>query len=447
MKLVGLRTRPSRNGKCFSYFLDYIDLDGKRRRVSLGHADRHRAERQRAQKERELRMGIVAPRSMRLSEFLRDSLSRTGDQIRESTVIDYRSAMQDFIGVVGDMDFRKVTQTDGEKFRQLLLDRGNSPATVAKKLRSIKRFFALAVERDQLDKNPLRYIKPPKTAKKSAKKRIRVYSDDERKRILKAASETHVPKDLDWTLMVRLALTTGMRKSELLNLTWADVDFSELSIEVQPKDSTRETWPWKIKDSDCRTVPLTDALADDLAKLQQTRPDGYPYLLVPPGRYEYIQGHLRPKGKWTLSNPRNKVISNFKKCFDAILAKAHVQHGTFHDLRKTAITSWFRQGLSEHDVMTLAGHSNFRTTHQFYLAVADDLVDRARVASTEFLARSWRAPHTTKRNEEGRQAQGVAGQRLTERGRRDSNPQPSDCLSDRPFRRDEMRLCPHFGEA
>jgi hypothetical protein len=32
-------------------------------------------------------------------------------------------------------------------------------------------------------------------------------------------------------------------------------------------------------------------------------------------------------------------------------------------------------------VMILAGHSIFATTHQFYLAVAADLVDRARAVS------------------------------------------------------------------
>jgi integrase len=59
-----------------------------------------------------------------------------------------------------------------------------------------------------------------------------------------------------------------------------------------------------------------------------------------------------------------------------------VDKGTFHDIRKTAITNWFRQGLSEYDVMKLAGHSDFATTHRFYLAVADDLVARAREATT-----------------------------------------------------------------
>jgi len=31
--------------------------------------------------------------------------------------------------------------------------------------------------------------------------------------------------------------------------------------------------------------------------------------------------------------------------------------------------------------MNLAGHVDFKTTHKFYLAVADDLKDRARKAS------------------------------------------------------------------
>lgn len=41
---------------------------------------------------------------------------------------------------------------------------------------------------------------------------------------------------------------------------------------------------------------------------------------------------------------------------------------------------WFANGMSEYEVMRLAGHSDFATTHKFYLAVADGLVDRARVA-------------------------------------------------------------------
>jgi len=76
------------------------------------------------------------------------------------------------------------------------------------------------------------------------------------------------------------------------------------------------------------------------------------------------------------------VINNFTRQFGEILTLAKVEKRTFHDIRRTAITSWFRQGLSEYDVMTLAGHANFETTHKFYLAIADDLISRARKAVT-----------------------------------------------------------------
>ena len=46
---------------------------------------------------------------------------------------------------------------------------------------------------------------------------------------------------------------------------------------------------------------------------------------------------------------------------------------------------WFANGMSEHDVMVLAGHASFATTHEFYLAVADDLIGRARAATAQGL--------------------------------------------------------------
>ena len=39
--------------------------------------------------------------------------------------------------------------------------------------------------------------------------------------------------------------------------------------------------------------------------------------------------------------------------------------------------------MSEYDVMILAGHSNFSTTHSFYLAVNQDLIDRARQVAAD----------------------------------------------------------------
>jgi hypothetical protein len=56
---------------------------------------------------------------------------------------------KEFISVVGDIDYQQVKQKHGEIFVRACLDRGNSPATVAKKPHKLKRTFQLAVDRGQ----------------------------------------------------------------------------------------------------------------------------------------------------------------------------------------------------------------------------------------------------------------------------------------------------------
>ena len=96
-KLVRLRMRPSRDGKSFRYMLDYVDHSGRRRQISLGHTDKRRAERQRQEKELELRVNVSGPVSMKLSDFFRDSLARTKGQVRTTTLKETAKSMNDFI--------------------------------------------------------------------------------------------------------------------------------------------------------------------------------------------------------------------------------------------------------------------------------------------------------------------------------------------------------------
>jgi len=383
-QLVKLNKRPLYSGRGFTYFLRYTE-NGKRKWETLGHSDRRKAEKQLAQKEKELQMGYVEPDSMRLKAFAKDSLIRTGDQIRESTRHEIEAAMNDLIETIGNIDFRDVAIAHGEVYRQTCLDRGNSPATVSKKLRHIKRTFQLAVNRKQLDENPMQHIAMPK----AAKKKINIYADAQCQRIQKATQECANiwdPKtSIKWELIITVALATAMRRAELLNCTWADIDFDAQTIEVNPKQNTKDTWEWLIKDSDRRTLPLTGEIIQMLADHQVQQPEGYPYVFVPPTRYDYIQNVLRPNGKWTLTDARLKMVNNFRRQFNIILRKAGVKNGTFHDIRRTAITMWFANGMNEHDVMVLAGHSSFATTHEFYLAVASDLVPRAREATAKGL--------------------------------------------------------------
>jgi len=388
-QLVKLWKRPSYDGKRFTYYLLYTDEQGKRRQKSLGHADARKAERKRAQLERELRMGIVEPDSMKLSEFLKDSSRRTRGQVRESTLYQARIAMEHFMRVIGDIDYRHVKHEHGELFVQACLDSGNTPATAAKKLRHVKRLFQLAVDRGQLEENPLRCVKQPRRPKK----KVRVFSKGECSRLIRAAREyqaqqlaknSRVRQPIEWELLIRAALCTGMRRGELLNTTWKDIDFERKTIDVAPKRKTPETWEWHIKDTDRRTLPLTDEMLHLFAQYQAEQAEGYPYVFIPTHRYDFIQ-QLRAEDRWTVEDGVSP-INNFDDAFKKILNRAGVENGTFHDLRRTCLTNWFANGLSEYEVMHLAGHACFATTHTFYLAVREDLIERGRAASTKAMA-------------------------------------------------------------
>ena len=78
---------------------------------------------------------------------------------------------------------------------------------------------------------------------------------------------------------------------------------------------------------------MTDELTQLLVDHQSRQLEGYPYVFVPPARYDYIQRELRAAGLWTYSDSRLKVVDNFGRDFGVIRRRAGIEDGEFHDLR------------------------------------------------------------------------------------------------------------------
>ena len=110
-------------------------------------------------------------------------------------------------------------------------------------------------------------------------------------------------------------------------------------------------------------------------------------MFVPPVRYDEIQQirqgitSKRGKSSWTYEDARINIIPSFTDFYNEIRKKARIQeHKTFHDLRRTAITNWFYEGLEINEVMKISGHSKYETCLKYYLSVKDDLMNKARKA-------------------------------------------------------------------
>jgi integrase len=221
---------------------------------------------------------------------------------------------------------------------------------------------------------------------KGKKKIVRIYSEAECRRMLKTArdliSDRNEKTTMKWDLLILIALQTGMHRGELLNMAWSDIDFDEYVVDITGKDDTDETWEWKIKNHEERTVPISGNTTKHLIALQEKCPPGYPYVFIPQARYDFIQKEHRAKGDWTYSDSRLDIYNNFYKQFGSIFRRAGIKKkGNFHDCRSTALSNWFAQGLSEYEIMRLAGHSSFETTHKFYMAIKNDYLEKARQAN------------------------------------------------------------------
>ncbi|HUW18026.1 MAG TPA: tyrosine-type recombinase/integrase [Sedimentisphaerales bacterium] len=188
-------------------------------------------------------------------------------------------------------------------------------------------------------------------------------------------------------MLIIVAMCTAMRRGELLKTTWRDIDFDRQTIDFSPKKNTAYTWEWRIKDTDRHSLPLTDKVVQILAYYQSRQANGYPYVFIHPKRYDHIK-LLRQQAKWSVCHGICPV-NNLTRQFKAILKLAGINHGEFHDLRRTCLTRWLCNGLAEYDVMNLAGHAEFETTHRFYLAVQEDLLQRAQRATTQAMSNNF----------------------------------------------------------
>jgi len=188
-----------------------------------------------------------------------------------------------------------------------------------------------------------------------------------------------------WCAFFSLAYGSGLRRNEVLHLTWNDVDFENQLVKVTGKKDTKHTLEWDTKSRKNRVAPMTSESSQHLAELYAKAEEGFPYIFISPDRLKRIRERQRA-GTWT---PRSQVINNLDRYFRAIRIRSGIGKCTLHDLRRTAITNWAKK-LPIQVVQILAGHSEIATTRKYYLAVRPEDIALANNLVDEILARTPR---------------------------------------------------------
>ncbi|MCK4573061.1 MAG: site-specific integrase [candidate division Zixibacteria bacterium] len=206
---------------------------------------------------------------------------------------------------------------------------------------TLRTIFNLAIKWGYLKDNPARGITKLKV---NDSKSQRFLSKEECQRLLDACPEQLYPVYFTF-------LNTGMRKAELENLEWSDIDFKRRKIKIRRKED------WQPKTGE-REIPISDSLLDLLQSLKDknTRTVNSDYVFC-----HKDGGKLRTK-------LREKLISIAKKAEIEDLTRVHT-------LRHTFASHLVMSGVDLPTVKKLMGHSDIQTTMIYAHLAPDHLAD------------------------------------------------------------------------
>ena len=220
-----------------------------------------------------------------------------------------------------------------EKYRTKRKNDGKKPATINKEVGILRRMFNIAIDNGWMRKNPaLKCAVKPMFVENTEKKILTI---DEEKRLLSACKD-----DCEYIKPIIIcALHTGMRKSEILNLKWQNVDLNNRLITILVQKNRKKSY-----------LPISDTLAEELNKLYILKTSDYVFV-----------------------NPlTNKPYVNIRNTYTKVLKQAKITNFNFHSLRHTACTRMLEKGVEIDVVKEIMRHSNISITLEVYNHINQD---------------------------------------------------------------------------
>ena len=172
--------------------------------------------------------------------------------------------------------------------------------------------------------------------------------------------------DLEIGIMILVCL--GIRRGELMALTWMDIDFDNKRVNIDKSAVEVKTGEYITKDpkseSGKRIIEAPDILIDFLRR----------------EKVEYLKRKLQHGAEFqdnnlVVSQPNGQpyTADYYTHKFKKLLKKHGLKHIRLHDLRHTNATFMLKLGVSTKIMQKNLGHSTFNTTMDTYSHVLDDM--------------------------------------------------------------------------
>ncbi len=283
--------------------------------------------------------------------------------IRLSTYVKYRKLLNSYIiPGLGHIALQKLTPQQVQFFYASKLRQGLAPKTVSCIHGLLHKALDTAVKWNLVARNVCDVVSPPRVAKTE--------------KVVLTMPQVHTllahVREHRLEALLTVALTTGMRRGEILALRWQDVNLEEPSIQVRrtvdfiPRYGFIESETKTEKSR--RKILLAGFVAEALQRhrlrqeqLREQLEDGWvdKDLVFPNGWGDYLSP--------------NSLL----KVFGRILKEAGLPHMRFHDLRHSAATILLGMGIHPKIVQEMLGHSQITMTLDTYSHVLPSMQGEA----------------------------------------------------------------------
>ena len=298
----------------------YIDYYCEGRRVREP-ASKRKAE---AEEMLEARKTDIKRGEFRLPGKRKIKFEKFADEYLEYAKVNKRSWERDDVilrhlkPIFKDISLSKINPKHIEDYKRKRLEKVKPP-TIDRELALLKFMFSLAIKWKYTNENPVKEVKFFNLHRKME----RILDHKEAKQLLEAASER-----LKSVLII--ALNTGMRRGEIFNLRWNDVDFDKYFIFIK---ETKSGVP--------RKVPMNSLVASTIKSIKQES--------------DFVFCHPKTKDR----------IKSVQIAFENARERAGIRDFRFHDLRHTAASWMIAAGIDLVTVKEILGHADIKTTMRY----------------------------------------------------------------------------------
>jgi integrase len=308
-----------------SWYIDF-HYEGKRYTEKVGKVAKSVAEEKLDIKRSEVIRGEWKPKVVKTSfeKFKDEYLEYSRANKKPKSSLRDECSLKHLSRFFGGKALSEISSFMVEKYKLTRREEKAEPGTVNRELACLRHMFNMALRWKKAQTNPVREVK----FMKEPKGKERILSDEEEARLLETVRTS--PKEKHLEPIIITALNTGMRKGEILNLKWLNVDFKKGYIQVEG-----------TKNGENRKIPMNKKLTDTL--------EG---------------GKKVSKGEYVFSE-NGKPYRDVKTGWWTALKKAGIEGFRFHDLRHTFGSRLGMKGRDIRTIQILMGHKDITMTMRY----------------------------------------------------------------------------------